>query len=328
MGEPLQSAFVIVFALAGLAVAILIGMIVFGTKSPPPPLTSIGSAFEKLDFSDLPAIERVPARNASLIAFRQWHPEIAGSGGPVVVAVHGSSGSSISLHVLAKALTAEGMQVYAPDIRGHGETGRRGDIDYAGQLDDDLEDFVTAIQGRHPGNRIVLLGYSSGGGFALHAAASPFGGLFERVVLLSPMLGPRAPTVREGTNAWARPFIPRIIGLAVLNGFGIHAFDGLPVIAFAIDPARASMLAGTYSFRLLKAFGTSDYAADLKNARAPLEVLVGAKDELFGAELFAPTVHAIRPDVPVSVIAGVNHIEMSTDPRAIPAIAAALKGHA
>ena len=46
---------------------------------------------------------------------------------------------------------------------------------------------------------------------------------------------------------------------------------------------------------------------------------------LFKAEMFAPTVHAIRPGVPVSMVAGVDHIGMITDPRAVPAIAAALR---
>ncbi len=326
MSQVLLYAFFFVLALAGLAVAIVAGMVAFGTSDPPPPLASISSAFEKLDFSDLPEVERVPARNGSSIAFRHWKPAPAGDSPLPVIAIHGSSGSSTSLHALAKALSAEGIEVYAPDIRGHGETGRRGDIDYAGQLDDDLEDFAAAVKRRHPGERAVLLGFSSGGGFALHAAASRLGGSFERVVLLSPMLGPQAPTVREGVHAWARPFVPRFIGLSVLNGFGIHAFDSLPTINFAIDPAMANLLAGTYSFRLLKGFGTGDYAADLKNARAPLQILAGAKDELFDAELFAPTVHAIRPDVPVAVIDGIGHIGMTTDPRAFPLIAAALRG--
>jgi non-heme chloroperoxidase len=327
MSHVLVYALYFVLVLAGLVVAVLAGMIAFGTSNPPPVLASINNPFEELDFSDLPAIERVPARDGSSIAFRHWKPASADATPLPVIAIHGSSGSSTSLHVLAKALSAEGMAVYAPDIRGHGETGRRGDIDHAGQLDDDLEDFAAAVRSRHSGKRPVLLGFSSGGGFALHAAASRFGGSFERVVLLSPVLDPRAPTVRqEGVRAWARPFIPRFIGLSVLNGFGIHAFDGLPVINFAIDPAKASLLTGTYSFRLLKAFSSGAYAADLKNSRAPLQILVGSKDEIFYAELFAPTVHAIRPDVPVSVIPGLSHIGMTIDPRAFPAIAAALRG--
>lgn len=47
-----------------------------------------------------------------------------------------------------KALCSEGFVVYAPDIRGHGNTGQRGDIDYSGQLDDDFADLVAAVYTR------------------------------------------------------------------------------------------------------------------------------------------------------------------------------------
>ncbi len=321
----LQSALVLVFALAGIGAAIFAGMIVFGTSEPPPSLNSVAAAFDKIDFSDLPSTGKLPARGGGTIAFRHWDTRPASGRETLVIAIHGASGSGISLHPLAKALAAQGLQVYAPDIRGHGETGRRGDIDYTGQLDDDLEDFVTSTQRQHPGARTVLLGLSAGGGYALHAAASRNGSLFERAVLLAPMLGAHAPTFRKEARAWARPFIPRYIAISILKRFGIHALDGLPVIAFAIDPARAHLLAGTYSLRLLRAFATRNYVRDLKQARIPLHILVGAEDELFDAEQFEPAVHAVQPDISVTVIPGVNHMGMIADARAVPAIAEALR---
>ncbi len=317
----------ILFALMGVAVSVLAVMIAFGTSAPPPPLKSIGEPFSKIDFSDLPPIETVAADGGGTIAFRHWDTHQANEREPIVVAIHGSSASSTSLHPLATALSAQGFAVYAPDIRGHGETGKGGDIDCAGQLDTDLADFVSAIESRSPGVPLILLGFSSGGGFALHAAASPSGKAFERAVLLSPMLGPFAPTVKKAGDAWAAPYVPRILGLLALNALGVHAFDALPALAFAIDPAKAKFLTARYSFRLMRAFGTADYAADFKNAKTPVYVLAGDKDELFAADLFAPTIHAIRPDVPVTVVPGVNHIGMTTDPRAVPAIVAALRGH-
>jgi acetyl esterase/lipase len=175
-----------------------------------------------------------------------------------------------------------------------------------------------------PSSRLVLAGFSGGGGFALHASGLPLGRSFVRVVLISPMLGARAPTVKS--RAWAKPFIPRILALLVLNRTGIHAFDYLPVIAFAIPPERAEILTGQYSFRLLRAFYTADYAADLKAAPSPVSVLVGERDELFAAQLFAPTIQAVRPDATVTVVPELNHIEMTTDARAVPAIVAAIRG--
>ena len=68
------------------------------------------------------------------------------------------------------------------------------------------------------------------------------------------------------------------------------------------------------------------FAADLEAVPSRIAVLVGEKDELFNAELFAPTVLAVRADAKVTVIPGINHIELTTDPRAVPAIVASIRG--
>jgi pimeloyl-ACP methyl ester carboxylesterase len=307
------------------AAGILAGMIVFGTADPPPPLTSISEPFRKVDYSDLPPLQETPARKGSPIAFRAYLSDKVAGAEAVVIAIHGSSAFSSSLHPLGKSLLADGIGVYVPDIRGHGKTGRRGDIDYARQLDDDLADLVSVVRARHSQARIVLLGLSSGGGFALHAAAA-LGSLFERTVLLAPMLGPRAPTVPQSVYTWARPFLPRIVALSVLDRLGIRAFEHLPVLAFAIPPGNPVGQTGVYSFRLMQAFGTRDYAADLRNAPRPIDVIVGAKDQLFRAELFSPTVYAVRPDVPVTILPDLDHIGIAVDPRAFPVIVAAVRG--
>jgi non-heme chloroperoxidase len=309
------------------SVAVLAGMIAFGTSAPPKPLASIGDPFKTVDFSALPELERIPARSSSSIAFRHWDAASPDTPERVVIAIHGSSASSSSLHPLAKALQARGFTVYAPDIRGHGDTGTRGDIDYANELDDDLAELVAVVKMRHPNAQLALMGFSSGGGFALHIAATPFGAAFARVVLLSPFLGPRAPTVKEGqTNAWAVVYLPRLIALTILDRLGIRVFQHLPVLAFAVLPEQAKFLSPTYSFLLLRAFGTEDYAADLRYAKAPLAVLVGGNDELFDASRFATTVEAIRPDTPAVVVPGLDHVALTLDPHAVPAIAAALRG--
>jgi non-heme chloroperoxidase len=327
MRRSVQVSLIVVCGLAAGIAAALAGMIAFGTSDPPKPLASIGDPFKTVDFSDLPAEETLPARHGSPIAFRHWDAADPGTPERVVIAIHGSAASSTSLHPLAKALRAEGFTVYAPDIRGHGATGNRGDIDYAGQLDGDLDDLTAAVKARHPNARLSLLGFSSGGGFALHTAATRLGIAFSRIVLISPYLGPRAPTLKpEGTDPWAKAFVPRILALLLLEHVGIHAFEHLPVVAFAVLPEQAKFLAPSYSLLLAEAFGTSDYAADLRNAKAPLAVVVGGDDELFEASRFAPTINAIRPNTPVTIVPGLDHIGMTLDPRAVPAIAAALRG--
>ena len=119
-----------IFILIGglVAIVICIGMIAFGAGNPPP-LASMNDPLEKVDFSDLPALQTIPSDTASPIVFREWKTPLS-KGEPelTLILIHGSSGSSTSLHPLGNALSAEGIFVYAPDIRGHGNTGRKGDI--------------------------------------------------------------------------------------------------------------------------------------------------------------------------------------------------------
>src|ERR1700738_2538462 len=154
---------VIICGFLAVVVAVLGAMIVLGTGAPPRPLVSIGKPFDKVDFRDLPELEKIPSRSGREIAFRQWQSKPSAPGPKlIVIAIHGSSATSSSLHPLAKALRAEGILVYAPDIRGHGGTGRRGDIDYAEQLDDDLADFVAFGASNIRARGSVLMAFSSG----------------------------------------------------------------------------------------------------------------------------------------------------------------------
>lgn len=326
MSRGLNILIIVVVALAVAIAAALAGMLAFGTSAPPEELTSLGAPFRHVDFRDLPAVQTLSVNNRSPIAYRAWLPNPAPADPPlVVIAIHGSSAQSASIHPLGKALSAEGVPVYAPDIRGHGDTGMRGDIDYAGELDDDMADFTAMVRGKYPNAKLALLGFSSGGGYALHAAATPLGKNFARTVLLSPMLGPFAATTKRDQK-YAKPFIPRIIALALLNRIGIHAFDHLVTLLLAIDPARTDILVGHYSWLLMRSFGTRDYAADLRNAQTPLAVVVGERDELFSAEKFAPTVDAVRPGVPVTIVPGLSHTALTVDPSAVPAILGAVRG--
>jgi non-heme chloroperoxidase len=326
MSRGLKILVIVVAAPAVAIAAALAGMVAFGTSAPPEELKSLGAPFRKVDFSDLPAVQTLKVSNRSPIAYRSWQPNPPLSDPPlVVIAIHGSSAQSSSMHPLGKALSAQGIPVFAPDIRGHGDTGTRGDIDYAAELDDDMADFIVMVRGKYPDAKLVLTGLSSGGGYALHVAATPLGKNFARAVLLSPMLGPFAPTTSQDQK-YAKPFIPRIVALVVLDRAGIHAFDHLTALLFAIDPGRTDILVGHYSWLLMRAFGTRDYAADLRNAQTPLAVVVGEKDELFFADKFAPTIDAVRPGVPVTIVPRLSHTALTVDPSAVPAILAAVRG--
>jgi hypothetical protein len=147
-----------------------------------PELTSVSHAARAVDRSTMPPLERFSARDGTHLAYRHY-PARGAASEKIAILVHGSSGSSVAVHALADALAARGIETYAPDIRGHGGSGTRGDIAYIGQLEDDLSDFVGMIRKTGPAAPLTLIGHSSGGGFALRVAGSPIQDLFQRTVL-------------------------------------------------------------------------------------------------------------------------------------------------
>ena len=303
---------VVILALAGLAAILgLAGMIAFGTAAPPPPLASVYEGVRRIDMSELPPLQRYTARDGASLAYRTW----PGRGERVAVLIHGSTSNSSSMNPLAKALAADGATVYAPDMRGHGESGRRGDIDYISQLDDDLADFMAVIKPKHSGASFTLAGFSSGGGFTLRIAGGRYGDLFDRYILLAPALGYDAPSSRPGGGGWAAPYLPRIIGLIMLNRVGIRGLNGLPVIAFAKDPVP------TYSYRLMLSFAPHrDFRDDFHQVRKPMALLVGSDDDEMIADAYAPMLRSLRPDIAVQVIPGIGHIALTSDAPALAAI--------
>jgi len=304
-------------AVVGFAGLLLTAMIATPIRRPPE-LASISATAGAVDRSNMPGLERIHARDGTELAYRHY-PARAPASGQIAVVIHGSSGSSVAVHALAKGLAARGVETFAPDIRGHGASGTRGDIGYPGQLEDDMADFVAEIRKSNPTAPLTLLGHSSGGGFALRVAGSPIQNLFARTVLLSPYLGYDAPSSRKDAGGWASPDIPRFIGLSVLRRLGILCCESLPTIAFAVAPNSSAILASTYSYRLMRNFGTThDYRADLAAAGKPVVLFAGAADELMFPDKYSD---AVGPRVTVKLIDGVNHMGIVSDPAAVSVIA-------
>ena len=298
----------------------LLTVLVAAPLTRPPPLASISETARAVDRSTMPGLERFQARDGTALAYRHY-PAGAAAVGRVAVLVHGSSGSSTSVHALAEALAAHGVETYAPDIRGHGASGTRGDIGYIGQLEDDLADLVAVIRQTAPKAPLTLIGHSAGGGFALRVASSPIQNLFVRTVLLAPYLGYDAPTNRPDSGGWASADIPRFLALGILRGAGIECCEALPTLAFAVPPNSENILAATYSYRLMRNFATRGYKADVAAATRPITVIAGADDELMLADKYAEAVHAVAPPVDVKPIDGVNHMAVVSARKAVSAIA-------
>jgi pimeloyl-ACP methyl ester carboxylesterase len=285
-----------------------------------PELTSVSQSARAVDRSTMPPLSRFSARDGTELAYRHY-PARGPSNGKIAILVHGSSGSSPAVHALAEALAARGVETYAPDIRGHGGSGSRGDIGFIGQLENDMADLVALVRKASPTEPLTLLGHSAGGGFALRVAASPIQDLFARTVLLSPYLGYDAPTNRPDSGGWAKADIPRFLGLVALGKLGIECCEELPTLAFAVPANSELILNPTYSYRLMRNFATRGYQRDLAAAHHPVALIAGATDELMFADKYADAVHAVAPAVEVKLIDGVDHMGIVSSSKGVAAVA-------
>jgi alpha-beta hydrolase superfamily lysophospholipase len=277
------------------------------------------------DYSGLPAPTTLLARDGTPLALRVYRA----TSDTVIVALHGSSGRGRYFHPLATRLSRAGAaSVHALDLRGHGESGgRRGDVDYVGQLDDDLADVLAAIRSERPAARIVLLGHSAGGGLAVRYAGRETGPRADGYVLLAPYLGPAAATTKPNAGGWALPDVARIAELSQRAARGDTSGQEAIVLRFrqpALSADPLQVLA--YSFRMMASLAPRrDLARDLGALREPLLLLVGDRDESFHPDRYAPTI-APHARGTFTVLPGVTHLGLVTDPRTAEAVATWLAG--
>jgi pimeloyl-ACP methyl ester carboxylesterase len=324
MSKHIRLALTVVLAGVALLTGILATMLFLVSTKAPSTMPSVVYHAVPGPQKRPPPLERFRARDGALLAFRTCrvtpeHPVASRPAAAVeAVLIHGSSGSSEGMMGLCFALASSGVEAYALDIRGQGASGRSGDVDYIGQQEDDVEDFLRSRRNKDISERLVLVGFSSGGGFALRLAGDPQGRAFRRVVLLAPYLGPNAPTTRPDSGGWAKVNTARLDALRVLHWLGIRAFDGLTTVGFAVPPQAARYLTPTWSYRMMVSFGPSDdFRNDVRRVRVPVTVIDGDRDEIMFPDAYAPTLHAINPNIEVRILPGLGHMDLITDPAAI-----------
>lgn len=314
--------------LNGLAIAFAvyfaIAFTLIYTDRAPPPAPGGG-----LDFAEAvqdagvaaPAPQTYLARDGSRLPLRVY--EGPGEGAPLVILLHGSGWFGQQFEALAPRL-ADIADVLVPDLRGHGrKPDRRGDVDYIGQLEDDIADLIAARA--RPGQKVVLAGHSSGGGLVVRFAGGANGAMIDGAVLLAPFLKYNAPTTRASSGGWARPMTRRIIGLSMLNAANIRTFNHLPVIRFNFPPAVLTGPLGAnatlaYSYRLNVSYAPrSDYLADVA-ALPPFLLIAGREDEAFVASAYEPLMSAVNSRGEYLLVDGVGHLGIVDAPETEAAI--------
>jgi len=149
-----MAALIALLALVAILVLAVAAAITFGGPRRPAPMESVSDGFRAFDLMDLPPLQRFAARDGTELAYRAYAP-VGTSKDACAVLIHGSASRSDRVHSLARAFARAGYAVLVPDVRGHGESGRKGCIGYIGQLEDDLEDLVAvhAAPGLSDGGR-------------------------------------------------------------------------------------------------------------------------------------------------------------------------------
>jgi alpha-beta hydrolase superfamily lysophospholipase len=234
------------------------------------------------------------------VTYRRWLP--AGDPRATVQVVHGASEHSGRYERLASALNAQGLAVYAMDLRGHGQTaegtgtGRFGAPGVDGVLDDVRAVHLVAAE-QHPGLPRLLIGHSMGSIIAL-AAAEADGGDLAGLVLSGPLgVDPAlTDTVTQLEAAVAAGLGEQPLDLGTFNEsfepartrYDWLSRDDAEVDAYIADPLAGDEMPLTYDYAA-GVFGmnvranTAEGVAELPDG-LPVLLLSGQRDPVGGVD--------------------------------------------
>lgn len=246
-------------------------------------------AFEdlRMDEDALPSQHTYNTRDGSSLSYRYYES----NADTTLILLHGSGYHSDYLEPFANHLANENVaSVYTPDFRGHGANpSERGDIEYMGQIEHDVHDFVQFVDEQHPDQSIVLGGHSSGGGTVIRMAGGDAShDAIDRYLLIAPYIHHDAPTNESNDNDWANVSVPRMIGLSMLNQVGISHMNDTQVISFNMpEEYRDGTETLHYSYRLqVSMHPRADYLEDIASMAGDVLVLAGREDESFQTDAY------------------------------------------
>lgn len=313
-------------ALLLLAVGFAAVVALVASPPPPPPPPRDGFGFAEIAGTDalvdVPAPRRFSARDGERLAYRLYDAPTDRT----LIFLHGSSYHGAGYHTLAAAFSAAGVaKVVLPNLRGHYLSGaRRGDVDYVGQLEDDLADLIAFLQAQGNGTVFFLGGHSSGAGLAIRFAGSRHAASVSGYLLLAPVI-PTSGTLRNGdAGGWSVLHRRRLVGLLLANAFGIRGLNGLPILAFN---KPVELWDGTetlvYSYRLNASYHPrADFGADLKALPKRTLVVVGERDEAVDASALVDLFNRDAPQVEIWLAPNLGHFAIFADPGALRQLAA------
>ena len=308
---------VVEITLVSIAVYLAIALILIAWPTPAPSAAPVTATLELeslvagSELAEPAAPGHFTARDGTARLYRVY----PGGSGDVLIFLHGSSSDGRYLARLANDVVAStGLTVVTPDMRGHGaEPGHRGDVEAVDRQEQDIADLIAVLRAQNPSGRFLLGGHSIGAGLAIRYAAGGEQPKPDGMVLIAPYIHRKSPAARPNSGGWATPFVPRFAGIEMLQRLGIHVFDRLPVLRFAVPPAaRDGTETALYSWRLFASVTPRpDWRGDIRRIDCPVLVLAAERDSIFRSEgyreVFEPLARAT-----VEIIPAIDHFQLVT----------------
>ncbi|EAQ63952.1 hypothetical protein MED121_04243 [Marinomonas sp. MED121] len=275
------------------------------------------------------------ARDGIRLAYDDFAPEKGAKA--CCIFLHGSTYNARRYANLAKALCAKGYQACLLNWRGHGESeGKPGDLDYVGQLEDDLADMIVHLKQKNRGCDIVIGGHSAGAVVCLRYIDKYGCDAIKGVSIVSPAINGPLETVRypQPSSVWqykltyfrqAKPIEPApeaaLQHAPILNMKAFWAAKLLPFMrhkAILRFPAseRMAKLEGRvldYSYNLMLSCDINAYPRAFNKISVPVILLVGEEDEVIHPQLMETIFHwHIQPSLSRTLIKvpKLNHIRI------------------
>ncbi|WP_306976662.1 alpha/beta hydrolase [Alkalibacillus salilacus] len=272
--------------------------------------------FNQMEISEeqVPELETYEARDDIELSYRHYPSEAD----QILILLHGSGYHSRYLAPLADHLAETGVAtVYTPNIRGHGPNPEnRGQVNYIGQLEDDLDDLIDGVKTEYPDQEVILGGHSSGGGTVIRYAGGDPEHDFSGYLLMAPYIHHNS-EVYNSESGWANVSLPRMIGLSMLNQVGLSYLNGQFVISFNMPEVyRDGTETLRYDYRLQTSMHPrSDYQSDIDRLDKETLVVAGSDDESFHAGAYED-VFASNDLVDVSILDALSHFSVLRDQEA------------
>lgn len=247
-------------------------------------------------------------------AGHRWNYLQAGQDGPLVVLVHGFTGSKENWLPMMREL-AKTHRVIAPDLPGWGESERQTGADYGPLAQAQrLREFLAKL----PGRPALLVGHSMGGQIVgLLAARQP--DIADRLVLMS------SAGVRFNENRFGRDVLAGQNPFEVTSRAELHRYLGIvftdpPFVPWPADEAlvRRRRADAPFEQAVLDRIGRGPEATQLQQELAQITapvLLLWCRDDRVIDVSSVPIFQAGLPDSRAVLFEGCGHMPMMAKPR-------------